>query len=315
MSSDAVIYVFVALFGLCFGSFYNVVILRGLSNESIVFPASKCPKCETPLKWWHNIPILSYVLLRGQCAFCKCRISIQYPLIELVTMLLFLLAYLRWDWDVKTLFAIGYFSMFLITAVTDLRERVILTRHAYVLAIMGLGYAVYSQLQLVNIEHLLAYPVVSSVLGMIVGIVVMELMAYTGYLFVKQRAFGEGDSYITGALGAIFGLKMILPVLLLGAVIQLSVSIPMYLYNQFKQGRIKTVVEFVLFLVMATGMWFWGVQLERLIYGCGFLLMVLLALDLIRNLVKDMKTPTQQTFLPYVPALVVAGSIVLYLGF
>ena len=187
MSSDTVIMVFVALFGLCFGSFYNVVILRGLSNESIVFPSSKCPKCGTPLKWWHNIPVLSYVLLRGQCAFCKCKISIQYPLIELVTMLLFLLAYARWGWEVKTLFAVGYLSMFLITAVTDLRERVILTRHAYVLAGMGLGYAVYSQLQLVSIESLLAYPVVSSVLGMVVGVVVMELMAYTGYLFVKPE--------------------------------------------------------------------------------------------------------------------------------
>ena len=62
---------FVFIIGLCIGSFLNVVILRALSEESIVFPASKCPKCQNPLKWWHNIPVLSYILLGGKCAFCK----------------------------------------------------------------------------------------------------------------------------------------------------------------------------------------------------------------------------------------------------
>ena len=79
----------ICIFGLCFGSFYNVVILRSLSEESLVFPASKCPHCQTKLKPWHNIPVISYILLGGKCAFCKDKISIQYPLIELITMGLF----------------------------------------------------------------------------------------------------------------------------------------------------------------------------------------------------------------------------------
>ena len=78
------------IIGLCCGSFYNVVILRSLSNESIVFPPSKCPKCGNSLKPWHNIPVLSYIFLKGKCAFCKERISIQYPIIELLTALIFL---------------------------------------------------------------------------------------------------------------------------------------------------------------------------------------------------------------------------------
>ena len=64
----------VCILGLCFGSFFNVVILRTLSNESIVFPPSKCPKCNNKLLWWHNIPVLSYILLRGKCYFCKEKI-------------------------------------------------------------------------------------------------------------------------------------------------------------------------------------------------------------------------------------------------
>ena len=62
---------FIFIIGLCVGSFMNVVILRTVSEESIVFPGSKCPKCQTPLKWYHNIPVFSYLFLRGKCGFCK----------------------------------------------------------------------------------------------------------------------------------------------------------------------------------------------------------------------------------------------------
>ena len=90
LMSNYIIILFISVIGLCLGSFYNVVILRSLSNESIVFPSSKCPKCGEKLKPWHNIPVLSYIFLRGKCAFCKEKISLQYPLVELTTMGLFL---------------------------------------------------------------------------------------------------------------------------------------------------------------------------------------------------------------------------------
>ena len=77
------ILIWVGIVGLCLGSFYNVVILRSLTGESIVFPGSKCPKCQNKLKPWHNIPVISYLFLRGKCAFCKEKISIQYPIISL----------------------------------------------------------------------------------------------------------------------------------------------------------------------------------------------------------------------------------------
>jgi len=80
----------VFIIGLCIGSFLNVVILRGLSGESIVMPPSKCPACDHKLYWWHNIPIISYILLRGKCGFCKAPISIQYPLVEGFTVIIFL---------------------------------------------------------------------------------------------------------------------------------------------------------------------------------------------------------------------------------
>ena len=83
MDFNSYLMFWVCVFGLCLGSFYNVVILRSLSGESIVFPPSKCPKCGNKLKPWHNIPVLSYIFLRGKCHFCKEPISILYPIIEL----------------------------------------------------------------------------------------------------------------------------------------------------------------------------------------------------------------------------------------
>ena len=115
----------ICIFGLCLGSFYNVVILRSLNGENLAFPASKCPKCQTPLKPWHNIPVFSYIFLRGKCAFCKEKISIQYPLIELLTMGLFACSFLKFGIDWKTLFAIIICSTLLIMTMTDIKEKLV----------------------------------------------------------------------------------------------------------------------------------------------------------------------------------------------
>ena len=98
---------FIFVIGLCVGSFMNVVILRTVSEESIVFPGSKCPKCQTPLKWYHNIPVFSYLFLRGKCGFCQEKISIQYPIVELLTGILFIALFLRFCMPFDPLFGLS----------------------------------------------------------------------------------------------------------------------------------------------------------------------------------------------------------------
>ncbi len=83
------------IFGILIGSFLNVVIYRIPKNESIVFPSSKCQSCGNSLKWYHNIPIFSWVFLGGKCAFCKDKISVQYPVVEFVTGLIFVAIYMK----------------------------------------------------------------------------------------------------------------------------------------------------------------------------------------------------------------------------
>ena len=108
MNSESLQFLFIAsyvfIFGLCIGSFLNVAILRGLSGEDMVFSRSKCPKCENQLKWYMNIPLLSYLFLRGKCAFCKEPISFQYPLVEFICGVSFLVSFLVFGLSLKTLF-------------------------------------------------------------------------------------------------------------------------------------------------------------------------------------------------------------------
>ena len=82
-------------FGACIASFLNVVIWRAPRGESIVSPPSHCPKCSSPIRWWQNIPILSWLALRGRCAACKAPISPRYILVELLGGLLFLAVFLK----------------------------------------------------------------------------------------------------------------------------------------------------------------------------------------------------------------------------
>ena len=149
-----VILAFIFLIGLIIGSFLNVVILRTVSNESIVFPGSKCPKCQTPLKWYHNIPVLSYIFLRGKCAFCKEKISIQYPLVELITGLIFtLFGYLYLNTIFSTdesvpiltmmfLVSIIATSLFIVVSGTDFKEMLVKEAHLYLLIGLGIAYSV-----------------------------------------------------------------------------------------------------------------------------------------------------------------------------
>lgn len=106
MIFSLVVLAFIFITGLVIGSFLNVVILRTVSEESIVFPASKCPKCQTPLKWYHNIPLFSYLFLRGKCAFCHEHISWQYPFVELLTGVLFVGLFLRFCTPFDPLFGL-----------------------------------------------------------------------------------------------------------------------------------------------------------------------------------------------------------------
>lgn len=317
--------------GLCIGSFLNVVILRTLSEESIVFPASKCPKCQTTLKWWHNIPVLSYILLRGKCAFCKEPISIQYPIIELITGIIYTILFMKFGVSFDTLFAWIFAALLIVIAGTDIKEKVVYDVHTYTLIGFGLLYAVVVTATAIYQIHvagtpiefskyiLLNNPLSMSILGAIEGALILEICARAGYLVAGTRAFGEGDTFIAAGLGALFGWRTLLVVLALSVLIQVVLFLPIFVKGLIQNKDFKTLISFVLFCAYAIT--FYSLQHFRIItpeniiiYTIGALILAALGITSCIFIFKGLREkPENRTYLPFGPAMVAAAFVALIL--
>lgn len=306
---------YVALFGLCTGSFLNVVILRGLSGENMVFERSKCPKCQNQLKWYMNIPLLSYMFLKGKCAFCKCKISFQYPLVEFITALLFLISYFAFGLTLKTLFMFLFFSLFIVMSATDFKETVIIDVHAYILLVFGL---LYSFLNLSDIN------IVQAIIGAGFGFLVFELLSLIGKMFCGCRMFGEGDSLIALGLGAIFGWKALTVVIALAILSQSISAIPVLIFQSFKNNKIKLGISycfiffsiFTLFIINE----FKLIENELAYLVCVIVMSLTLLwtlkniLEEIRNKKLDETKNKEEKFclMPFGPALLISATICIF---
>lgn len=113
------------LMGLLVGSFLNVCIHRLPRGESIVFPPSRCPSCGTEIRWFHNVPLVSWIFLAGRCAACGSRISLRYPLVEALTAAIFASLWLRYGFAWETAFAVPFTSMMLVLFFTDLDHQLL----------------------------------------------------------------------------------------------------------------------------------------------------------------------------------------------
>ena len=318
---------FVFLTGLCVGSFLNVVISRAFSNESIAFPGSKCPSCQTPLKWHHNIPILSYLFLKGKCAFCEEKISVQYPIVELITGLLFVAIFLHFELGLNELFMFIFASLFVVLAATDIKEKVVFDFHTYTLILLGLIYNVFNighfplytgQIPLVigNFHMGINNSLIASLLGILLGIVVMELFARFGYLVAGTRAFGEGDTYIAAGLGAVFGWRYLITVLAYGFIIQIILTIPVFIKKLYTKKDFRTLISFfVFFALVITIKGLESANIFGNIWVFSFFTLLLCAVGfyVCRRILGGLKDPTNLTYLPFGPALVIGGLIMIFL--
>jgi leader peptidase (prepilin peptidase)/N-methyltransferase len=196
----------VVLFGVVIGSFLNVLIVRIPKGISVVFPSSHCIECDTKLKWWHNIPILSWLILGGRCFFCKSKISIHYPLVEFFSGLIFLLVYLK-ELDLTLSFInSGVFVLLLALSIIDLRYKAVPDS----LNLLALTLAIFSSVTLVeNFQNALLFA------G---GFALLRF--YISY-FLKREAMGEADIMIASTMGAIVGIKLGLMSIFLSAILAL----------------------------------------------------------------------------------------------
>lgn len=188
------------LFGAVIGSFLNVVILRlPEESQSIIFPASHCPHCKSSLSWYENIPILSYLALRGKCRYCKVKISFQYPLVELFTALLFAAVIHSFG---LTLTALGYliFCCSLITIIwIDIYHQIIPDCISLPGIILGFLFSFVNSS--VHWQE--------SLIGLLLGGGILYAVALFYYLVRKQEGMGGGDIKLLAMLGAFLGWKSI----------------------------------------------------------------------------------------------------------
>lgn len=241
--------VLIFIVGLCIGSFLNVVSLRAFTGESIVFPPSKCPKCGERIKPYDNIPVLSWLILQGKCRNCKNPISIQYPIVEFFTGLGFVgLFYHFKNYFINTdivlnnvilfPFFIIIFCLSVVIAITDIKEKVVFDVHTISLAVVIVLFQFFA-------GHLL-----QAIIGLIVGALLMEMLSGIGWLLVRKRAFGTGDSYIAASMGALLGVKMFAVALVTAVIIQILCIIPSFIKKLYKEGEIKTLISASIFCFM-----------------------------------------------------------------
>ena len=319
-----ILVLFIFALGAVIGSFLNVVILRAFSGESIVLPPSKCPKCHNKLKWWHNIPILSFMLLGGKCWFCKEKISFQYPIVEFITGVIFVAIFFKYGLRIDALFAAAIASLLVVISVTDIKERVIFDVHTYILAGLGIVYGIYlTALQVINAhnslfgfsvtpEWLLNNPLTSSILGIIAGVIIMEIAARLGYFVAGTRAFGEGDTFIAAGLGAVFGLIDVLIILALSVGIQLLFTLPVFIKKLVVKKEYSVLISLIAFFLYAGIFYFMESKIDNflILIICAALL-GLLGLYACWKIIQGLKNPDEFTYLPFGPAMAIAGLIML----
>lgn len=226
-----VTYILVALFGALLGSFFNVLIWRIPRNESIVFPASHCPHCNRPIQPWENIPILSYLFLGGKCAGCKGKISIQYPLIEIITSaFLVLLWVLLINGKLITLLngiplgiQIAFLILLIPISVIDIRHFIIPDIFTLSFLIISFGISFIPS----------GITPQQSLLGILAGGGSLWLLGFIGkVIFKKGDAMGGGDIKMMAAAGALWGPEIVLIAIVFGAFLGSLAGLPLMLLKK-----------------------------------------------------------------------------------
>lgn len=189
--------VFVFIYGLLFGSFFNVVGYRIPNNLSIVKPGSFCPKCQHKLNWYELIPVLSFLIQKGKCRKCKCNISLFYPLMELLTGILFLISYLIFGFNAQFVMSILTSSFLVIVIVSDFNYLVISDEVTIFFSIVS----IVLQFFLFGTEMVLS----SIVYGVFMFSMLYVIMLF-GNIIMKEEVMGGGDVKLMFFIGTIISI-------------------------------------------------------------------------------------------------------------
>ena len=254
--------VVVFIFGTCIGSFLNVCIWRIPRDESIFSPPSRCPKCGHWIRWYENIPLLSWTFLRGKCSQCGNRISFRYFFVELLTGVLFLLVWLKIVFEQKPLaLAVIYFAVTMLIVTTvfiDIEHRIIPDETTYPVMLAGLVVPLIFPEVWGRCGRFDAFLV--SFAGFAAALVFMLGFSLAGRRIFRREALGLGDVKYMAAVGACFGVIGFIFILFMGSLLGSLGGIVKSVVRKRKLRRLT--IPFGPYLALATYLW--------MLYGHNF---------------------------------------------
>jgi leader peptidase (prepilin peptidase) / N-methyltransferase len=211
--------VFFTVAGAAVGSFLNVLICRIPEGKSIVYPSSHCPKCSHPIRFYDNIPIISYLVLRGRCRDCREKISLRYPLVEVLTALMSFLLFWKFGLSTKYLFSFIFTAALIVITFIDLDLQII----PDVITLPGIPLFFLAAVFFMDVK------VMEALLGILIGGGCLFAIAFLYELITKREGMGGGDIKLLAMMGAFLGWKSLFFILfassLLGAVVGISTMI------------------------------------------------------------------------------------------
>jgi len=228
---DFIIYIFVFVLGACIGSFLNVVIYRVPLGKSIVSPPSSCPNCGSRIKPWHNIPLLGWLMLKGKCASCSHKISVRYPIIELLSGILAVLVYNKTSLNIFFIINFALFATLLALSVIDLDYKAVPDS----LNLLALTLSFFS-----------SPDIITNFTNALILMGGMSLIRYYVSYFIKREAMGEGDIIVAGTMGGVLGIKLAMVAIFIGSALAIVPS----LYNRIKNSDYE--LPFIPFLALGT---------------------------------------------------------------
>lgn len=247
--TETLLVVYLTLVGGALGSFLNVCLYRWPAGESVIRPRSRCPGCGTQVAWYDNVPVLSWLVLRGRCRSCGEAISVQYPLVELAVALIWLGMALWQGPGPEAVRGAILLTLLLGIAIIDGRHRIIPDQFTLVGAAAGLLLAAWPGTWI---------PLLTAVVGAGAGYAFMWVVKWLGEALLRKPALGVGDIHMMAMVGAFVGVGGTLLTIFLGSVLGLVIGVPV----AAMAGKLKargTYLPLGTFLSMGAAVtYFWG---------------------------------------------------------
>ncbi len=228
-------YIFLFVLGAVVGSFLNVCIYRIPRNISLVKPGSFCPKCSTPIPFYHKIPIISFIILRGKCHYCHQPISTRYLLVELLTAFLTIASYYKFGWSSEFFHYTIFIYFLIVISFIDLFFQLVYNRILLYLLAYGVCFNLFFSVQ----------PWREAIGGFLAGGLFMLFFAILGELLFKKESMGMGDVKFAAVIGFYLGWKMVLLALFLGFIYAMIIVLLLSFTGKYRVPKYISLAPFL----------------------------------------------------------------------